>query len=257
MRERDRSRRAGGTAPAATRGFGVRGLMRKRSDLRSSRLVGCLLGALLLTAACTTSRPASRTRPEPSGFLGDYARFRADPGGSLVYRKPGVDFTAFDRILLEPVVFWGSSARNLSPSDRDQLRLYFENAFKRAVGPAYPVVLEPGPGVMRVRAALTGLTPTERQQVAPSSRSVDPYAPPIATVERSVGWASVEAELLDSESGERLYAVVARRRADALPSARGLRKWGHVEQVIDTWVRTFRAQLDAWHARGRDGTLAD
>jgi hypothetical protein len=158
-----------------------------------------------------------------------------------------VDLASFDSILLDPVIFWGSSAAELPQTDRDHLSRYFESAFKRAVGPAYPVVLEPAPGVMRVRAALTGLVPTERQQLEPSSRAVDPYAPPIATVERHVGYASVEAELLDSESGERVYAVVARRQAGTRPSARGLSRWGHIEQVIDTWARNFRAQLDTWH----------
>ena len=38
-------------------------------------------------------------------------------------------------------------------------------------------------------------------------------------------------------------------RARQRPSVRGLTKWGHIEQVIDTWAQNFRSQLDTWHGR--------
>ena len=105
---------------------------------------------------------------------------------------------------------------------------------------------EPGPGVMRIRAALTGVRPTESRAVEPGLPSAGTYNEPSPTVERRLGFASVEAELLDSASSQRLFAVVARREAERRPAARSLSKWGHIEAIIDVWATNFRAQLDAW-----------
>lgn len=119
------------------------------------------------------------------------------------------------------------------------------DALTAAAKGRYAFVQEPGPGVMRIRAALTGVRPTQSHVVESAVPTTDVYNEPRSTVERRLGFASVEAELLDSVSDQRLFAVVARR--DAKRGAAGsLTKWGHIETIIDAWAEAFRSQLDTW-----------
>src|SRR5690349_3697102 len=114
--------------------------------------------ALLFVAACAGRRPGPRA--DVSGFLDDYTRLR--PGGrddiALVYRDPDVDWTAYHKVLFEPVTLWRSGRRSLDPvPEADLLRLIddLESAVRRRLGAGFTLVDEPGPGVMRIRLAIT------------------------------------------------------------------------------------------------------
>ncbi|MEN8181878.1 MAG: DUF3313 domain-containing protein [Myxococcota bacterium] len=196
--------------------------------------------------SCAQSAPKRSPRPRPSGFLGDYQRFRVDPSrnGALVYRQAGTNLSAYDRILIEPIVFWPENAAGqLDAADREHLTRYFQNAMEKAVSGVYPLARQPGPGVLRVRTALTGAAPTRRDQVQVSAQSADRYDSGASQIRRSQGWATVEAELVDSESGERKLGVVARRDVSAPISS--LSKWGDVEKLLDQWARNLRLELDS------------
>src|SRR5689334_9217011 len=117
-----------------------------------------LLTVVLLAAACATRHPAPSF--ETSGFLDDYSLLR--PGGpgelALVYRDPTVDWTAYDRVMFEPVTLWRSGRKSLDPvPEGDLLRLVadLEHAVRRRLGEGFRLVDAPAPGVMRVRLAIT------------------------------------------------------------------------------------------------------
>ena len=65
--------------------------------------------------ACTSPSPrrAATPRPkaQPAGFLGDYAGFRRLSSGALAYRRRDADLSQYQTVLLEPLVFWESSAQ--------------------------------------------------------------------------------------------------------------------------------------------------
>src|SRR3546814_13289191 len=84
----------------------------EKSDMRG-KLPFLILCAAMALSACTESRQARETRAT-SGFLGDdYSLLREGSGDEalLVYRKPAVDWRAYDRIRLAPVTLWGEIGR--------------------------------------------------------------------------------------------------------------------------------------------------
>src|SRR2546427_2956721 len=97
---------------------------------------------------------------EMSGFLDDYALLReGDPNDlALVYRAPDANWAAYDKVLLEPVTLWRSGRKSLEPVPReDLLRLVadFQSAVRTGLGEGFRVVDQAGPGVMRIRLAIT------------------------------------------------------------------------------------------------------
>ena len=97
---------------------------------------------------------------EMSGFLDDYALLReGGPNDSaLVYRAPDVNWSAYDKVLLEPVTLWRSGRKSLEPvPQEDLLRLVsdFQSAVRKGLGEGFRVVDQAGPGVMRIRLAIT------------------------------------------------------------------------------------------------------
>src|SRR2546428_8167837 len=114
--------------------------------------------ALLFVAACASRRPGPPA--DFSGFLDDYSLLRR--GGpddvALVYRDPDADWPAYDKVLFEPVTLWRSGRHSLDAvPEGDLLRLVtdLEAAVRRRLGADFPLVEEPGAGVMRIRLAIT------------------------------------------------------------------------------------------------------
>ena len=119
-------------------------------------LVAMLL--VLVVGGCAHRHAAPPA--EMSGFLDDYALLReGGPNDSaLVYRAPDANWSAYDKVLLEPVTLWRSGRKSLEPvPQEDLLRLVtdFQSAVRKGLGEGFRVVDQAGPGVMRIRLAIT------------------------------------------------------------------------------------------------------
>jgi hypothetical protein len=106
---------------------------------------------------------------------------------------------------------------------------YFHNALVKAVADGYTVVDQPGPNVIRVRAAITDVEPS------------DPVAKAMSVDKIGTGGAEAEMELLDSMSSARLAAAVDIRQGGQ-PASRGV--WEDTRGAFDDWARRFRVWLD-------------
>ena len=120
--------------------------------------VSTVLLVVLLAAGCAHRQVVSPA--EMSGFLDDYALLReGGPNDSaLVYRAPDANWSAYDKVLLEPVTLWRSGRKSLEPvPQEDLLRLVtdFQSAVRKGLGEGFRVVDQAGPGVMRIRLAIT------------------------------------------------------------------------------------------------------
>jgi hypothetical protein len=206
--------------------------------------------ALCVTlAACATTRQP-RSKPETSGFLGDYSQLR--PGGDdqaqLVYLNPDVDFSEYAAIQIESVTVWGEAGMSSIPSDGRQAltdRLY--EAIHDALRKDWSIVHQPGPGVMTLRAALTeakgskvalDTVTTAIPQVRLLASAVGLSADTAATV----GKARVEGEIRDSLTGIRLMAAVDERVGSR--SFSGVTdKWSDVEEAFAYWAERLRKRL--------------
>jgi len=186
-----------------------------------------------------------------SGFLGDYGQLK--PGGddraALLYMKPGVNFKQYDSLMFERVtVYLSPEAQNreIDPAMMKELTDYYQNALFNAVKDGYKVVDQPGPGVLRVRVAITDVKPSS--PVSNTLSTIVPVGIVVSGATKAVsgdnlgtGEAATEMELLDAQSGERLAAAVDRRQGGKMVF-RGT--WEDTKQAFDFWAKRFRERLD-------------
>ncbi|MEN8728953.1 MAG: DUF3313 domain-containing protein [Desulfuromonadales bacterium] len=193
------------------------------------------LGVLLVVAFLLVDRAAGGMDDvEESGFLVDYSQLTlgGEDRAALTYVNPDVDFKNYDALMFDRVSVWLSPEaenRDVDPAVFKKMSDYFLNALVKAVEDGYTVVDQPGPNVIRVRAAITDVEPS------------DPVAKAISVDNIGTGGAEAEMELLDSMSSERLAAAVDSRRGGK-PASRGA--WEDTKDAFDYWAGRFRERLD-------------
>lgn len=189
-----------------------------------------VLGMLCALTACGES---AAPLVQPSGFLGDYSQLEKGRGdqAQLVYINPEAHFARYDRIIVDPVVVWGDRS-GAPPRELQELASAFQEALREQLGKEFELAEVPGPGTLRLRAAITAVHEAN---------------------------ASIEVEILDSASGERLVAV-ADARGD--PNARAGKQRASVREALVYWADRARARLaafrrfDAAEAAHDDGALS-
>lgn len=207
-----------------------------------------LLASSVALMGCAITKQSSDV--ETSGFLGDYSKLKAGQEGEalLVYLNPTARWSEYDKILIESVTLWRDAETDDLPAEEAQrLTDYLYAAFHKELGRDYQIVDMPGPGVLRLRAAVTE---TKGAKVVMNTvTSVIPQLRLLATLggmatgtAALVGKAGVEAELTDSLSGERLAAAVDARQGTKAVRG-GVGKWSDVEQAFDDWAERLRLRL--------------
>jgi hypothetical protein len=72
----------------------------------------------------------------------------------------------------------------------------------------------------------------------------------VATGESAnVGSASIEAEFLDSMSGELLASLVDKKAGSTYDTASVKGKWGHAKKAFQQWAQLLRKRLDVAHGK--------
>jgi uncharacterized protein DUF3313 len=150
--------------------------------------------------------------PGPSGFLGDYSQLE-HRGGSparLVYLDPAVDFSRYERVIVDPVVVWKSDEARfagISPAQREVLARELQAELERACAQEFGISRTSGPGSLRVRTALTAATAAPRSSDPERLESV-----------------AVELEIVDAVTHQRLAAAVdSKAQVDAKAA---FEEWG-------------------------------
>ncbi len=188
-------------------------------------------------AGCATQQAAK------SGFLSDYSQLKPDPAfdGARRYQNPAKPLNQYRKFLLDPVVVhFAPNAKGtaISPGEIKKLADYFHDRAVEELSKRYQVVQKPGPGVLRVRAAITDIEKTT---------PIMNIHPAMKMSGIGLGGASMEAEAIDSQTRERVIAVVDSRQGSRLSVAAGLQTFGHAKQVMDFWIERFIKQLDKAH----------
>ena len=176
-----------------------------------------------------------------SGFLSDYSNLETKSASSLQYID-NASLGRYSRFIVEPVntrFQEGSAASRereegqLSDAQIDDMTEYMHERVVEAVRRSgNTVVQKSGPGVARVRLAFTDID---------KSHMIS-YLPVTKVVGTGVGGASLEAEIVDSLTGEQIGAVVESQRGSTVPFD-GLGGWDAAKQVMDDWGRRFEMRL--------------
>jgi len=231
-----------------------------------------VIGAVSVSlGGCSTAPKAavqnSKKMPagqEFSGFLKNYSELKPNPsvgGEAITYVNPDKmkSLHRYVAMIVDPVdVYVSTNADDsLIPTRaREVISNYFKHALVNAVGDAFPVLDTPGPLVLRLRAAVVGVD---------TGGEVAPYESAGETLKRAIVLekVGVEMELVDSETGERIAAMVdkeplgAGAQVGSVAFSREERS-AEAKHAFDEWASRVRTFLNSAHElTGEDAARAD
>ena len=208
--------------------------------------------AIFLSGCAQTQQ--TRTA-EKSGFLEDYAMLK--PGedkteGQLVYRNPDANWKSYDKVMIDPVTVWlgkeDSQLREVPAENRQRLANDLWSKLNESLSADYAIVHHPGPGVLRIQAAIT-----EAGQSSVVMDTITSLHPGTRLVTGGVGMArggrpgfvgqaSLEAKATDAQTGTLLAAVVDQRAGTKSPMG-ATNSWNDVEEAFAFWAKQLRYRL--------------
>lgn len=215
---------------------------------------------LVPLALCGCATTEQTTAAKPAGFLGNYAQLKPGKEGEaqLVYLAPNAKFEKYDSVILESVTFWvgkESDADSLDPEEQQRLTDRLYRATYDRLAKDFKMVNKPGPTVMRIRAAITSAEDARVvlnaiTTILPQLRMLSQLGDLDNDTAWLVGQCSVEAEVLDSTSSERLAAAIDQRMGNkTLRTA--FTSWGDVDDALDYWANRIGDRLAKLHKGDR------
>ncbi|CAG9239699.1 MULTISPECIES: DUF3313 domain-containing protein [Paraburkholderia] len=212
--------------------------------------------AAAFVAGCANNNVPTKT--EYSGFLGDYSNLQQtqDAKGEtlLRYINPKLTPANYSAVIVDPVSIYPKAepTEQLSQATIDQVRNYGTTCLRQAIASRVRVVDAPGPGVLRLQVAITG--------VASTAEGLKPYqVVPMAFVAtmaiNTVAGAPQQAKLLveargtDSESGDVLAKIVRTHTGEKLgrvASNEPVITFESVRPIMDDWCDTVSKSVSQY-----------
>jgi len=220
------------------------------------RLAAAGFALAVVAAGCSVTQRARVTNPNYCPFLGGdvcakLTRTTNDSELDLRYINPSAQWTRYNKVLIEPVTFWGGDETSVSAADQRALTNYFYQALQQELAKKFQVVDEPGPGVMTVHVALEDAT-----TATPVLRTVsvaEPHVRVVATLKYLatgtfpfVGSAQVEGKITDSVTGQVLAAGVDKRVGGGSLTTAAQWQWGDAENALTYWAQQLATRLSSW-----------
>jgi len=216
------------------------------------------MAALCLTAfitGCSATQQVPVTQTDlKCGFLGT-ACDRLTPGekgqAALRYLNPNANWTQYNKVIIDPVTFWGGDTEKISAADQQTLVNYFNQVLHENLSKKFQIVDQPGQGVMRLQVALT-----DAEAATPGLRSISVVIPQARTLNTLkylatgtyafVGDAQAEMKLTDSVSGQVLAEAVDRRVGGGALSTAAQWEWGDAENAMKEWATQLTERMSSW-----------
>jgi hypothetical protein len=235
----------------------VRFAMLRRFAAAAVMLALAVSAAQAQTQSQTQSQTQKAGQPVHSGFLGDYSKLKPDPDreGVLHYVNPSAKFGQYTKVMFRPMevyVSQSSGYKGVQPDALKRMTDEFLASFKKALTPGYEIVTAPGPDVLEIRCAITGVQPVKTdlspvdflpiKAVFNAGRAAAGKSPRVAEL-------TAEMELLD-QNKTRLAAAVVNRKGDKTLEQGENITWSHLQAITEYWAKNFRQRLDEARARG-------
>jgi Protein of unknown function (DUF3313) len=217
-----------------------------------------LLSSLLFGCSPTVSEQSgvvkqvqSGEATAASGFFGDNLSLLqpgAEGQAAMVYVNPNVQWSQYNKILLEPVQFWDSANSTVSPSDQHMLTAYFYNQLKTELEKDFTLVDQGGPGVIDLQVALVNAS-----AATPGLRSVSVVVPQLRVLNAAqslatgsyafVGSAEAEMKATDAVSGQLLAGAIDKRAGGIALSSAAQWQWGDAQNAMNYWSKEIDTRL--------------
>jgi hypothetical protein len=217
------------------------------------RIIVVVVGLMLLVScASTDTRKTGEATQAKAGFLdGYYEKLGPGPkdGAELRWLKPGVDFGKYTKVMIDSVIFYladDSDHKGIDGNEMKDLTDAFNLAIANTFKDNYPIVSEPGPDVLRIRAAITDL-----KQSKPGLSTVSSIVPiglGVSVVKKGVtdSWAgsgATTAEVLAIDSMTNNVVGAAKDTRSAGFTER-FSKWGSAKEAFEFWAGRIRTFMD-------------
>lgn len=216
-------------------------------------------GALALAAALSACTTTQAVKPEMThgrcAYLAPDVCSKLTAGGvgqqmALRYIAPDIQWSQYSKVMVSPVTVWGGATRKAPAQDMQALSDYLYQALVQQIGTKFTIVDAPGPGVMKVQAAIT-----DAEAAVPVLRTVSmviPQARALATLKYLatdsypfVGGAQGEFEVTDSKTGQVLGAALDRQIGGGSIQTAAQWQWGDAQNAMDHWASLAVTRLAA------------
>lgn len=197
-----------------------------------------VIAAVFLVIQCGCSAKLGKR----TGFLSDYSKL--EPQSEVSYRYVSMDrLSKFSKFIIDPITIHlhsrSKAKKETSEEERTDLKNYMHATLVKTIGEGYEIVHRPGPGVARARIALSDIKKAQvLLNIHPGSKIMG----------AGLGGASLEGELVDSQTGEQIAALVESQLGDRL-SLDGLSPWGDAKAIMDGWAARVRKRIDEAHGK--------
>jgi len=208
----------------------------KKTMRETGVLMVVAVGIMVIQCGCGSGGAAK------TGFLSDYSKLQKESSSSLRYVNIKA-LAGYWNFIVDPVqVHFHSSSKSKGKLTQQQitdLTSYMHAQIIKAVqGAGSKVAYQPAAGVARVRVALTDIEKT-------SALSIMPQASLLGV---GIGGVSMEAEVVDSVTGEQIGAVVEAQKGSRVPFS-NLGEWATAKKIMNDWAGRFKKRLDEAHGR--------
>lgn len=167
-----------------------------------------------------------------------------------IYKEPGVDLRQYNEVLLDPLQFIRQENGQwylLTANEQNEIGRYYHATFQRElINHGVKIATAPGPGVLRVQAAITNFDLTRPD---PKLRDLLPAKIAINVTREVIGKepyllrVGSMAQLLDSQSGKLLVRVMDARESPDTTHKESPITAGEMAKMIDQWVAARAKQL--------------
>jgi hypothetical protein len=219
---------------------------------KASVAVGLALVLAMALSSCAS-------KPQGSGFLQEYAaNLQPGPEGGAKERwlKPGVDFKTYDKLMVDSVVFYfaeDSESKAIDPEKLKEMSDIFNQEFVQVLKEKVPIVAEPGPGVARIRVAITNLKLNNQAVSAVSTiTSLTPIGLGLNLVKRGAtgtwagsGMTAADMMILDTATNE---VIAVARDEQAAGFTERYTEMGSVKAAFKVWAERIVKFMDELRA---------
>ncbi|MFQ2323034.1 DUF3313 domain-containing protein [Aeromonas dhakensis] len=167
-----------------------------------------------------------------------------------IYKEPGVDLRQYNEVLLDPLQFIRQENGQwylLTANEQNEIGRYYHATFQRELlSHGVRIATAPGPGVLRVQAAITNFDLTRPD---PKLRDLLPAKIAINVTREVIGKepyllrVGSMAQLLDSQSGKLLVRVMDARESPDTTHKESPITAGEMTKMIDQWAAARAKQL--------------